>query len=44
MQYNKENGRFVERREAANPRASRELARVAWPSTGLELLARSWLR
>ena len=44
MQYNKGNGRFVERREAADPRASRELARGAWPSTGLEFLARRWLR
>ena len=44
MQYNKVNGRLVERRKAANPRAFREPARGAWPSTGLELLPWRWLR
>jgi len=44
MQYNKGNGRFVERREAANPRVSREPARGAWPSTGLDLFAWALVR
>ncbi len=44
MQYNKGNGRFVERRERADPGAFREPVLGARPSTGHELLARMWLR
>jgi len=44
MQYNKGNGRFVERREVADPRAFRDPARGVWASTGLELLAWGGLR